>query len=218
VVLILRRKTMAHLKLSEEMRSLLGESAEGLQIGQMMDRVGEKGFGLLLVLLSLPSALPIPAAGYSVPFGILLAILALQMLAGRAQPAMPARFASMRIARPMAEKMLSSAAWFFARIEILIRPRMRWVRNRPGRMLMGVIVLAMAVLMMIPIPMTNTAPAFVIFLVGIGLTEEDGLFALAACVVGLLAIALYTALVVAVILYGPEIAVQVKDWIKGLLQ
>ena len=64
-------------------------SAVGLTLGEVFQRIGDRGFGLLLIVLSLPSALPIPAAGYSTPFGIIIAVLALQMLAGRTSPWIP---------------------------------------------------------------------------------------------------------------------------------
>ena len=66
--------------------------------------------------------------------------------------------------------------------------------------------------------MTNTFPAFVIFLIGIGLTEEDGVFAILACVVGAAAVVLYAALVWAIIVYGPEVVVTIKDAIRSALQ
>ncbi len=56
---------------------------------------------------------------------------------------------------------------------------------------MGIMVLIMSALMIIPIPFFNTAPAMVIFLIGTGLTEDDGLFAAAACALGVLAALLY---------------------------
>ncbi|MBT5692093.1 MAG: exopolysaccharide biosynthesis protein, partial [Opitutae bacterium] len=42
----------------------------------------EKGFGILLMMFALPSALPVPAPGYSIPFGIILALLAGQLILG----------------------------------------------------------------------------------------------------------------------------------------
>ena len=52
-------------------------------ISEVARAVGEKGFGMLLVVLSLPSALPVPAPGYSTPFGLVMALIALQMVCGR---------------------------------------------------------------------------------------------------------------------------------------
>lgn len=208
---------MEHRNLSDELSALLQTDGDALTVEQLVDRVGDRGFGLLLLVLSLPSALPVPAAGYSVPFGLLLLVLALQMLIGKTHPVFPARLQRVRISSGFAEKLIKGAAWMFRKLEWVIRPRMRWVGLRGGRMLMGFLVLAMAVLMMIPIPMTNTFPAFVIFLIGIGLTEDDGLFAIGACFVGVLAVLLYVALVWAIIVHGPEVAETIKDAIKSML-
>lgn len=207
---------MSHLSLSEDLQSLL-QADTPLSLGAVFDRVEEKGFGLLLVFLSLPSALPVPAAGYSIPFGIMLALLGIQMAAGRRAPVFPQWVRRRTIGPQMATKMFGAAGRIFRWAEYLIRPRFRWIGGAFGRVLMGLLVILMAVLMMIPIPMTNTFPAFVIFLIGLGLSEEDGLFALAACVVGVLAVGLYALLVYLLITEGPEVAGQIKDWIKDLL-
>lgn len=205
------------MKLSDELRLLLLSEPEDLTVGRLVERVGDRGFGLLLLVLSLPSALPVPAAGYSIPFGILLLVLALQMIAGREFPAFPAGLAKRKLSRSVAEKLLSGASWIFTRLEWIVRPRMRWIGRRSGRVFMGVLVLIMAVLMLIPIPLTNTAPAMVIFLIGVGLTEEDGLFAVAACAVGVAAVLLYAGLVYGLIVYGPEVVVTIKETIKSWL-
>ncbi len=208
---------MEHRKLSDELEHVLKTDGEALNVETLVARVGDRGFGLLLLVLSLPSALPVPAAGYSVPFGLLLLVLAVQMLIGKTRPVFPRRLEKVRISSSFAEKLIAGAAWIFKRLEWVIRPRMKWVGLRLGRVLMGLLVMAMAVLMMIPIPMTNTFPAFVIFLIGIGLTEDDGLFAIGACLVGVLAVALYAALVWAMIVYGPEVVTTIKDAIKSAL-
>lgn len=202
--------------LSESLASLL-KGGRPLTIGEISREVGDRGFGLLLVILSLPSALPVPAAGYSVPFGILLFALGIQMIIGKQRPVLPKRAESVKLGPETAARLFKGFSWMFRKIEWLIRPRLSWIGQRSGRRFMGFLVLAMSVLMMIPIPSTNTAPAFVIFLIGVGLTEEDGLFAIGACIVGVLATALYAALVWAMIVYGPEIAVTIKDTIKGWL-
>ena len=208
---------MNHRTLSEELRFVLEMEGEALTVAQLTERVGDRGFGLLLLVLSLPSALPVPAAGYSIPFGILLLVLSLQMLIGKHHPVFPKRMQRVSISKRMAERLLSGAAWIFRKLEWIIRPRMRWVGRPAGQALMGVLVLIMAVLMMIPIPMTNTIPAFVIFLIGIGLTEDDGLFCIGACLVGIIAVILYAALVWAMIVYGPEIVVTIKEYLKELI-
>lgn len=206
----------SHSKLSADLKSLLEQaSTDEVQLGEAFDRMGEKGFGLLLVVLSLPSALPLPAAGYSVPFGIVLAILALQMIAGKTSPVLPKAAQKAKLGSGFARKMLGAAEWFFSKVERFIRPRFSFMIGRGGKTFMGILVLLMAILMIIPIPTTNTAPAMVIFLIGVGLTEEDGLFSLMACVLGVMAILFYSVLVYLIFIYGLEAADMVKEWIKG---
>lgn len=190
-------------------------SAAGLTLGEVFERIGDRGFGLLLVVLALPSALPVPAPGYSTPFGILIAMLALQMLAGRTTPWLPQRAARIKLHGRFIDAMLGFLTRLFGKLEFLIRPRLHWVSSRAGLAFLGTLVLIMACLMILPIPLTNTAPAFVILLTGIGLTEEDGLFSIFAGALGVLATALYAGVAYVFIRFGMEGIVMLKDWIKA---
>ncbi len=197
-------------------RLLITEDVRGLSIREITGAVGEKGFGLVLMVLSLPSALPVPAPGYSTPFGIVIALLALQMMQGRQAVWLPRRLASIRIKPSIANTMLGTASKFLHKIEHYIRPRQKWIRGRAGQAGLAVVILIMACLMMLPIPLTNTAPAMVIFMIGVGLSEEDGLLALGAFAVGCCAVLLYAGVVYVFLTQGPEAIEQMKEGIKGL--
>lgn len=206
------------------MRQLLLRHPTGpLPLGDFLRAVEGRGFGLLLMLLALPSALPVPAPGYSVPFGLLIAILAAQMLAGRKMPWLPTRVHQWTLRRRLAESMTNAAEKLFGRVEFLVKPRLAYfAMGHAARVLQGGLVLCMALLMCLPIPLTNTAPAMVIFLIGIGISENDGVFTLLACALGMLAALLY-ALVVAlavhlVWLHGPAGLEQLKDTLRTWLQ
>lgn len=210
-------KSSGHEALSLQLSQLLRTDGEALTVGRIAERIGDRGFGMLLVVLSLPSALPVPAAGYSVPFGLLLLALAVQMLSGCSRPVIPRRLARVSLAGPFAAKVLQAAAWGLKRIETVVRPRMRWITSRAGQVAMGILVLLMSILMMVPIPLTNTFPAAVIFLIGVGLTEDDGLFALGACLVGAVAVLLYSGLVYAVVVHGPQAVERIQEALLSLL-
>ena len=65
--------------LSKELLALLhGLEGKDITIGGLLDHIGDRGFGLLLLVLALPAALPIPAPGYATPFGVLM-VIALEM-------------------------------------------------------------------------------------------------------------------------------------------
>jgi hypothetical protein len=80
---------------------------------------------------------------------------------------------------------------------------------------MGALIIAMAALMVLPIPLTNTAPAMVVFLLGAALTEDDGLLAAAAFAAGCLAVLLYAGVIYLLLTQGPEAIEGIKEWIRG---
>jgi hypothetical protein len=113
--------------------------------------------------------------------------------------------------------MLGTASKFLNKIERYIRPRQKWIRGRTGQASLALVVLIMACLMMLPIPLTNTFPAMVIFMIGVGLSEEDGLLAIGAFTLGCCAVLLYIGIVYIVLIQGVEAIEPIKDWIKSLV-
>lgn len=203
--------------LSRNLDEIIARSEGGsVSIGNVLAGVGDKGFGLLLVILSLPSALPVPAPGYSTPFGILLAVLSVQMILLREHPMLPAIAASRSLKHATAVKLFGAANAFLHRIEKLIHPRMQWMGSPAGRAALGWLTLLMSCLMILPIPLTNTAPAMVIFLIGVGLTEDDGLLAVAGFALGVLATLFYAVVIVLLLTLGVQGIDALKESILSL--
>ena len=73
---------------------------------------------------------------------------------------------------------------------------------RRGKFFAGILIIIMAALMIVPIPLTNTAPAMVIFVIGVAMVEDDGLGLLLSCVLALLAVLLYLAVLAAISYFG----------------
>ncbi|MEN9219266.1 MAG: exopolysaccharide biosynthesis protein, partial [Thermostichales cyanobacterium GMQP_bins_62] len=142
-------------------------------LGEILQTTGESSFGLLLAILSFPSALPLPAPGYSTPFGVLIVLLALQWLGGSSTPWLPPRFLKREISWETWVKILAAGIPWLRRLERLTGPR--WpVVTRRGHWVLGLLVLLMGISMILPIPGTNTVPALGVFLIGLGLIEADG--------------------------------------------
>lgn len=175
---------------------------------------GERTFGFLFVLLAFPSALPIPAPGYSVPFGILLFLLAVQLIAGRKTPWFPEKFKQRSLEVTQVQGVLKVGLPWLKRIEAVSRPRLLPVcTSPPGRIVIGVAIALMSISMMIPIPGTNTAPAIGIFVTGFGLLDDDGAISLAGLVICLIAGALSVSILLAIFLGGSSLV----DWLRGWL-
>ncbi|MEN9224592.1 MAG: exopolysaccharide biosynthesis protein [Thermostichus sp. HHBFW_bins_43] len=149
---------------------------ETICIEQILKLVGERSFGLFLVVLSLPSALPLPAPGYSTPFGFFILLLAVQLAAGRTTPWLPEGILQKRVQLNRFQKLVQAGIPWLRRIEKISRPR--WTQlctTRLGQGLLGTLIGLMGLSMILPIPGTNTLPAIGVFVTAFGLMEEDGI-------------------------------------------
>lgn len=177
-------------QLAQLLRGLLARE-EPVTVGEVRAVLGERGFGVLLVLLAFPAALPLPAAGYSIPFGVGIFALGVGLVLGRENPALPRRLLEARLPR------LTPGSWgfrFLLWLERLFRER----PPHPGgplRIQAGAVACVMGALMMIPIPGTNTLPGVVTFIIGLGVLYRDGLWTLIGTAAGLLLLGLYGAVV-----------------------
>ncbi|WP_448560546.1 exopolysaccharide biosynthesis protein [Trichothermofontia sp.] len=186
-------------KLSKELQRYFFEEErpDEVTLNDILELAGERTFGFLLVLLALPSALPVPAPGYSTPFGFVIFLLAVQLMAGSTQPWLPGRVNRFSIPLPKAQALIKAGIPWLQRIEVFSRPRLTPLcTSRLGRMTLGGMIALMACSMMLPIPLTNTLPAMGIFITGFGLLDDDGVISLAGLVVCLLGLTLTTSVLV----------------------
>lgn len=153
-----------------------GSLEAAICIEEILKLAGERSFGLFLAVLSFPSALPLPAPGYSTPFGAVILLLALQMLAGRATPWLPPWVLRTSIERKQLQKWVQAGIPWLQRIEQVARPRWKQVcTSRLGQVWLGTWIGLMGISMIIPLPGTNTLPAMGVFVTAFGLLEEDGI-------------------------------------------
>lgn len=165
------------------------ERTNQVYLADFLQVTKERIFGFLFVILALPSALPIPAPGYSIPFGVVLFLLASQMTLGAQEPWLPQRVRDYQLDLKKVQGFIIKGVPWLQRLENLSRPRFSYIcTSFAGRVILGGAIALMSISMMIPIPGTNTLPAIGIFMIGFGLQEDDGAICLAGLVVCLLAL------------------------------
>lgn len=210
----------AHSRLSLELLQFLEQlNGQDTTIGDLVERIGDRGFGLLLLLLALPAALPVPATGYGTPFGIVMIFLGSQMVMGRTVPWVPEKLKGRTLSHRLLSFSINNAKLPLRAVELLIRPRLSKLAASPTFLRgIGAAIILLAALMSLPIPLTNTAPSFVIFMLAAGILEEDGLFLLGGLLLAPVAVTIAGAALYFAIQYGPE-AVEgtLKPMIKGML-
>ncbi|YAI81303.1 MAG: exopolysaccharide biosynthesis protein [cyanobacterium endosymbiont of Rhopalodia sterrenbergii] len=205
---------MAKLSVELERYFFEEERASDVKLNDILSLAGERIFGFLFIILALPSALPVPAPGYSIPFGILMFLLAIQMIAGYKVLWFPEKIMKGSIKLETVQKFLEKGLPWLKKIEALTRPRMTYIcTSLPGRVVIGVAIALMSIFMMIPIPGTNTLPAIGIFVTAFGLQENDGFISLGGLVICLIA-GIMSALI---IFLGKEVIEEIFNFIQWFL-
>jgi len=155
--------------------------AEGLTLQTLLEWLGERGLLIFCMVLTLPFLLPVSIPGTSTPFGLLIALNALG-LAMHKTPWLPARLMNRRIAMHQLVPMLENGARLFARLEKFIRPRLLVLTHRASMGRLNVMLLGLSGLLLtapLPLPFSNTLPAYGVLFLAIGNLERDGYAVLA---------------------------------------
>jgi hypothetical protein len=190
---------------SRVLEDLLGEvSVERASLGWLFGRLGERSFGIILLLLAFIGLLP----GVSAVAGVLLTILAFQMIMARRGPVFPRRIIDRDF---QTRKLARVVGWAVPRLRYLeqfIYPR--WLTPfEATKRAVGGTVLLLGVTLLIPVPLSNVPPAILTSVIAFAYLEQDGLL-------------LLLALIAAVIVLGIGAAaiwqlLSTTGWVPGLL-
>ena len=171
-----------------------------VSIGWLMDELGERSFGLTLLVMALIALLP----GASIVVGLLMAWPAVQLMLGYEKASLPSVMARREVGVAPLARIVAIAAPRLARAERLIRPR--WPELfRTTRRLTGVAMLLLGLTLISPVPFSQVVPALVIMMLALAYLEEDGFALLIALTAALGSLAM-----TGVTVWG---AVQTIDWI-----
>ncbi len=194
---------------SHEAEPVLAPEAE---LGVIIDRLDERAFGMLMLLLALPCT---PPFVYLLPQIVSLPMLALaaQMAAGRQAPWFPQGVRARRLQLKEFGKVLDFSEKYVRWLERIARPRLPAVTGRMGARIAGALLMVPALSVLAPFPGTNTVPGIGIAVTALGLIQRDGLFVILGLVIGLGWVA---AFLVVAIFFGVEFATLLKDWVAGL--
>jgi hypothetical protein len=176
---------------SAVLHDLLGHApAEVVPLSWLMVRLGDRSFGIVLILLAILGLLP----GISALSGVLLIVPAFQMIMARPGPVFPRRVAARQIKTRRLGHMIRWIVPVLRYLERVIHPR--WLTPfEATKRVVGGVVLLLGVGLLAPIPLSNVPPALLIVLIAFAYLEEDGLLLCAALVAALV---LFTVVAVAI--------------------
>jgi hypothetical protein len=199
-------------------RSLL-DLAEGLRqqrysnrpltLGEAFDRLGQEGLGLALLILTLPALIPIPGP-VGLTFGTLTFFIGLQVLLGWQSLWLPGVLRRRELPATSLRRVIAASLPWLRRVEVHLREsRMPRLAGAKARVLLAAPVMALAVIIALPIPFGNFAPAVALITFAVGFLARDGMAVLAGVLLSGMAFG-WTAVLLAA---GAEIVA----WTYGLV-
>jgi hypothetical protein len=183
-----------HLSASAVLRRVI-ERAEGesITIGEIIEAFGERAFGFVLILFSLPNCVPAPP-GLAGIVGTPVLIFGLQMMLGHKRPWLPGFVLRRSVSVATFRKVIDVAEPRLRQLEAYCRPRVTGLFGPLGDRFVGLFAFLAAVSVLIPFPGTNFPPSIALVMASIAVMEEDGYLLVGAYILGLAGLA-YTATV-----------------------
>lgn len=183
---------------SQILLALASQPGERLTVREIMAILQDRAFALLVVLLGLPNCLPMPPP---IPLvcGLLLALVAIQIVFGREAPWLPRQLMNRSVARTDVERAVGRAVPAFRRLERISRPRMTFLDTPFAMRLMGAVILVLSLGLLFAPPFVGQIPlGLAVCLVGLGLVERDGLVVVGGLVIGSIGLTLSLGFVYAI--------------------
>jgi hypothetical protein len=172
--------------------------AEGMPLGALLTLLGTRAELMVCMLLTVPFLLPLSIPGSSLPFGLLIALQGLGLFMQRA-PWLPKRLSAHRLTQAHLGTLLTKGARLFSRLERFIHPRLfPLTQGSPMRRVNGLLLVLSGLLLTapLPLPFSNTLPAYGALLLAAGSLERDGACVLAGYVMVLLTLVYFGAIAV----------------------
>jgi hypothetical protein len=170
--------------------------APRLSLGDLLDALGDHGFGLMILVLALFNAIPTPhIPGYSLVFAPGFIVLGVQLAMGRRTPQIPERVRRWSVSRAGFTRFLDRVLPWIERIERWLMPRPSWLTDVGGGRLIGVAVILLSMVLALPVPFGNVPVAWALIVLALGLMEEDSRALAWGLALGILTIAWNAALI-----------------------
>lgn len=173
-------------------------------LGELSDGMQERAFGLLILLLALPCALPFI---YGLPQLVALPMLVLtaQMARGRSAPWLPETLRKRRLSIKSLLSVLGTTRKYAGWLERLAHPRLPALSSSSAQRIVGALMLVPCLSILVPLPLTNTVPGIAVGITAVGLIQRDALFIVFGLITGFLWVSL-------LVIGGPALLYYIIDF------
>ncbi len=174
-----------------------------MSVGELIDGMGGRAFSIILLLLTLPLAVPGPP-GLPTVFSVPLLLVTAQLWLGRPAPWLPGFARRHRFDRDGLLSILRKIRPRLAMLESVCRPRLLRMTDRHGERWVGLFYFFCAIVLCnpIPIPFSHIPLAIAMTAFALGFVERDGYILIGSAVGALVGIAINLSMTGGALLLG----------------
>ena len=163
-------------------------ASESVSLDDLLDSFRQRAFGALLLVVLLPTFIPVPV-GIGAITGPILALIGLQMLLLQQHPWLPRWMGRRSMKRATIKRFGDRFRRLLGWLERVCKPRLpALIERRAAHAFTGLQIVLLGLMLALPIPFTNYPIGFLLLLYCIALIERDGVLMAIAWTLGLGAI------------------------------
>ncbi|WP_342025011.1 exopolysaccharide biosynthesis protein [Jannaschia faecimaris] len=152
------------------------ESGQDVRLRDMLDLTGSRVHGILILLLALPEAVPLPLPSIGAVLGVPLILISGHLALYGERMTLPAKLLNRRVPGRALAVMGKYGRPVLRWMERLSRSRIPFVANRER--MIGLLAAVISFLLFLPIPFVNVPLAMILSVLAWGMVQRDGLFVL----------------------------------------
>jgi hypothetical protein len=153
-----------------------------ISIGQLLEALKDRGFGVIIIVFALPNAI-LPIAWV---LGAPILLFAIQLIMGRDAPWLPDFMSRQKIGQETFTKIANYVVRYLSIMEGWLKPRWAWLTSKAMERVIGLWLVFLTLVLLVPVPFGNAPPSFAIAIIAAGLIEKDGAAIVLGSLLGLI--------------------------------
>lgn len=182
---------------------------ERVTFGDILLKMHERGFGILLMLFILPNLIPIP--GFTAIGSIPVFFISAQMAMKLDHPWFPKWVEKKSVSFKNFEAAVYKFNSYLRKSEKFIKPRLVYLCEGRGERAAGISCLILTAVFAMPIPLGNFFPVMGILLISLGVFNKDGLLVILGNIIGIIGIIVNILLVK----FGVNVLIHLEKFVQG---
>ena len=158
--------------------------AEQVTVDLVLSMLRRRSFGGLFLLLAALSLVP----GLSFFAGLAMLLPGFQMAVGLPSPSLPRIIGDIEIPAERLKSVTGQLVPWLQKMERYVKPRWLAMTKVPMPNLLGLLIAALSLVIMLPLPFSNLPPAVAVFILALALLEKDGMMILSGLVMSAVAL------------------------------